>query len=277
MKKVFLLALLFVSTFAIGAEAISSHDSAPAEQSFNQTTMQITDSVMQDIKITEQKIHETNKDLSYVIGATYPQIKGSTLSSAAQSFNQAVAQLTQQQIEQFKKYVIADQPHMKTLPPEIRKNSLNIGYELNIMKVNNQMLASLRLAIEGYQAGRAHPYHKYDVLNFNLMTGKLITLDELFKPNSKYLTFISNFCRQKLGEKLQDKWMLNDGTKPIGKNFKIWNLDANGLRFTFEEYQVAPYVEGSQEVVIPFVELKDLLAPTAPFFACTTNPKQCGV
>ena len=47
--------------------------------------------------------------------------------------------------------------------------------------------------------------------------------------------------------------MFSDGAKPTPENYAVWNVSADGLVITFNEYQVAAYAAGPQEVVIPFV------------------------
>ena len=58
--------------------------------------------------------------------------------------------------------------------------------------------------------------------------------------------------------------MFSDGAKPTPENYAVWNISAEGLVITFNEYQVAAYAAGPQEVVIPFAALKDILDPQGP-------------
>jgi hypothetical protein len=74
----------------------------------------------------------------------------------------------------------------------------------------------------------------------------------------------ATFSHKKLSDTLQDKWMISEGTKPEANNFRNWNLEEDGILITFEEYQVAPYVYGAQEVEIPYSVLKSYLSANAP-------------
>lgn len=216
--------------------------------------------ISENLKLTPKIEHEEDKQIPFSIDANYPQLTGKTLSPAAQQFNKVVSEMTHKEIEQFKKYVKVDMPHMNTLPDELKNNTLHIDYDVDFIKPGDQAIISLRLSIEGFQAGRAHPYHNHRVLNFDLGTGKVLSLNDLFKPRSNYLNLLSRFSVKKLNTKLQDKFMIAEGTKPIEKNFQNWNLEPDGIVITFDEYQVAPYSYGPQEVEIPFETLKAFMS-----------------
>jgi hypothetical protein len=105
----------------------------------------------------------------------------------------------------------------------------------------------------------------------------VLTLNDLFKPKTKYLAVIANVAKQKLNEQLADKWMIAEGTQPLAKNFKNWNLENDGILITFDEYQVAPYANGAQEVEIPYADLKTMLSPRSVIYSCAQDPKSCSI
>jgi hypothetical protein len=218
---------------------------------------------------------EEDEKLPYTMTYGYPQITGENLSTSAQKFNRLVEERVNASVQQFKNYVKADMPHMQTLPDSLKHNSFQMTYTVDVLKPGKQVLISLRLSIEGMQAGRAHPYHKHQTLNFDLSTGKELTLKDLFKPRVKYLNVLSKYASTELNKKLQDKWMIKEGTAPIAKNYDLWNVKKNGILVTFEEYQVAPYAYGSQDIEIPFSVLKNLIALNSPIAVCVKEPDGC--
>lgn len=256
MKKIILLVFLFLTTPVLFAQTMPDAFGSIAVPRENQPLY-----ITNDLRITPKMEHEENKEQKYTIEITYPQLEGDNLSQNDQLFNKTMAEIAHQEAEQFKKYVTADMPHMQTLPEQVQKNTFNLDYDLDIVKPSeNNYIVSVRLAIEGLQAGRAHPYHTHRVLNFDLSTGKVIELEDLFKKNSKYLNVIADYCNKTLNEKLEDKMFIAEGTKPIAKNYKNWNLENDGILITFDEYQVAPYSHGAQEVNISFEVLKHILS-----------------
>lgn len=249
--------------------ANGASDSTPSD------TEQDAVSIDSNLKLVPKSEHEENAQLHYTIDVIYPQIQGQDISANAQRFNKIVDDIAHQEVSQFKKYVTADAAHMQTLPEEVRKNTFNMDYAIDVVQPNNKSIISVRLAIEGFQAGRAHPYHTYRVVNFDLATGKELTLSELFKSHSNFLNVIAKYCQQTLSKTLEDKWMIAEGTKPLAKNFKNWNLQSDSILITFDEYQVAPYVNGAQEVEIPYSVLKNIISSQGSIYPCIKQARGC--
>ncbi|MCD6039227.1 MAG: pdaC 2 [Gammaproteobacteria bacterium] len=215
------------------------------------------------LKVISRTQNEENHLLNYTLNSTYPQIIGTPLPIAAQNFNKKINNMVKAEIEQFKNNVKQDFPHIQTLPQDVRKNTLQIDYDVDVIHPEHLSLVSVRLNIEGMQAGRAHPFHLYRVLNFDLTHNKELVLNDLFKPKTNYLHALSNYSNKKLNSSLKDKWMIAKGTKANQANYKNWNIQADSILITFDEYQVAPYSNGPQEVEIPFGELKNIFSPQA--------------
>jgi len=235
-------------------------------------------SINKNMVISSKSQEENNLELKADIKASYPQITGQKLSSYAVQFNQRVLSTVNNEIQQFKKYVKNDLPHMKTLPKELQTNYLNIDYDVDVIHPNHHTAVMVRFNIEGMQAGRAHPYHIHSVLNYDLDTGKTLSLADLFKRNTPYLKLIAELSQQQLLKKLSDKSMadmVKQGTQATPKNFRNWNMQNDTLLITFDEYQVAPYVNGSQEVEIPYSALKKMIAPHAVISPCINHPEGC--
>jgi hypothetical protein len=50
-------------------------------------------------------------------------------------------------------------------------------------------------------------------------------------------------------------------------------ITSQGLKFTFDPYQVASYAEGPQEVVVPYRALKGLIGARSPITLLAESPK----
>lgn len=228
-----------------------------------------------ELKVISQKTQEENKEKFYKMDIDLPQLEGNTLSAKEKLFNKLVQDKAQTKIDQFKQYVNQDLVHANTLPDNLRQNTLHIDYDIDVINPNHKIIISVRLTAEGMLAGHAHPYHNLEVMTYNLSDGKLVTLKELFKRDQHYLKFIADYSRKELEKKLQDKWMIGEGTKPLAKNFQNWNLESDDLLITFNEYQVAPYYEGMKEVTIPYSAMKTILNPKGLINDCVN--KSCGL
>lgn len=268
MKKIFFLATTLLATnFAIANPAPITTVVNPATADTEIEAVIINS----HLKVISKTTNEENQALNYTLNATYPQIVGTPLSPAAENFNQHITNMVTAEVEQFKNSVKHDLPHMKTLPEDVRHNTLSIDYDVDVIHPNPLSLVSIRLNIEGMQAGRAHPFHVYRVLNFDLSHNKELALSDLFKPKANYLQSLSKYSSQKLTASLKDKWMIASGAKANPANFKNWNIQADSILITFDEYQVAPYTNGPQEVEIPFSELKNIFSPNALIISEATD------
>lgn len=125
--------------------------------------------------------------------------------------------------------------------------------------------------IERYvNMGGAHGLETRNYYNFDLKTGKLITENDLFKPNFK--SGLSELIKKRIVEQskeekedkntepiisIEDTDFWTDSIKPNG-NFYITD---EGINYVFNPYEIAPYYMGETEVTIPFSRLKGFLKP----------------
>ncbi len=274
MKKRVVIAILslFLSSYVFAEEGnLSDAAATPLPEKKAEETIKLTN----NYEIVSVQNHEEDKQLPFTIDVNYPQISGENLSANAQEFNRLVKEQVQQSAQLFKNYVKADMPHMKTLPDSVKQNSFHLDYDVDVIKPAKHIIISVRLTIEGMQAGRAHPYHQHQVLNFDLTQNKELALKDVFKARANYLKVIASYANKKLNEKLQDKWMINDGTAPVEKNYQLWNLESDDILITFDEYQVAPYADGVQEVEIPYSVLSAVISAKSPIASCVKEANDC--
>ena len=156
-----------------------------------------------------------------------------------------------------------------------KKNNLYLDYAASVITSGDHHLISLRFSIQSYIAGMAHPTHHHRVINYDLDAGDVIELNDLFQANVDYLNVISHYVSQVLSRHLSNQAMLTIGIAPQAENFKNWNIKPNGILFTFDEYQVAPYAEGMQTVLVPYAILKPLMSADSPLLNCVRHPKRC--
>jgi hypothetical protein len=119
----------------------------------------------------------------------------------------------------------------------------------------------LTFYIESYDfTGGAHGLQTRDYTVVNLLTGKPITLNEIFSGD--YKTALTNILNKKLrkihninaDEKLTENGFFVESIKPT-KNFYI---TSNGIGFFYNHYEIAPYSDGPDDIFIPFTDLKTL-------------------
>jgi hypothetical protein len=128
----------------------------------------------------------------------------------------------------------------------------------------NGELFSITVNGSDYFYGAAHPSGSSQSLVFDLSTGGIINLKDLFKANfEKKLAKIAekNFIR----ENGKDGWDFTpgNGSFPLPNHFLV---GSKGLNFAFGQYEIGPYAAGMPSFFIPFEQLKQLIPPTSKLF-----------
>lgn len=101
-----------------------------------------------------------------------------------------------------------------------------------------------------------------------------VTLPDLFGQKVDY-KLISDLCQLKLYQSLQagDTKFVNGGTEAAEDSFACYSIGPDGITFTFQQYQVAPYSEGMPSVTLTWGELNPLIKPSSPVYAIAQKAK----
>ena len=209
--------------------------------------------LFQQVALTAIPSEEDSQSPVYKITTQTPSLTGSD-DARVKNFNAETIALVTKAVADFKQNVAG-----MNLPLVSEGSSFDVQYKLLSPPGN---IFSLKFDMEGYVSGAAHPYHASQTVNYNLEQGTDLTLAGLFLPNSAYLQTISTYCAAQL--KARDIGFdagFTQGADPTPDNYRNWNITADGLLITFDEYQVAAYAAGPQTVTIPYSELKMLIDP----------------
>lgn len=208
------------------------------------------------IRFTKRQIREVNRRLRYTIKAAYPQALGGDARFI--KLNQELKSLALKGVADFKKDFAV---------PEQRGPS-GSTYDLSYsLELATNHLVSFTFYVDPYYEGAAHPLHLSFTFNYDLDTGHELKLADLFRPHSSYLKPISDYAISDLSKQLADDLDLDwikRGAGPEADNYKSWAITREGLKVTFDPYQVASYAAGPHEVVIPFRVLRSIIEPNGP-------------
>jgi hypothetical protein len=206
--------------------------------------------------LSMKEIQEVNQEPNYEIKAHFPFLEGA---EGEDQFQNTVTKIIQPEIELFK----------QDLQAWREAEDLNISNSLSTLTIDYSVLnaskgnLSIFFNISVYYAGAAHPNSYGQVINFDLPDGKVLELSDLFMPDADYLGAISTYCREDLRQK--GHLDFEEGTARLQDNFRNWNiLGQEGLRISFDPYQVAPYAAGPQTVTIPYRVLKGMISSDGP-------------
>jgi len=225
------------------------------------------------VEIVAKQIKEKNKKLKYEIAAAYPQLNGSD-DPNYEKFNQTIRALISRKVSDFRRDMTAtaaEEPGADESPvvAESPGSDITIWYEVRLAKDD---LVGIEFTVSGYQAGAAHPNSYTEVVNFDLKNGKQLKLGDVFVPGAKYVQALSTYCIQDLKKQakeqgddalLDDDWIKRGAGAEL-TNYDNWTITKQGLRITFDPYQVAAYAAGPQSVVVPYASLKEIIKPDGP-------------
>lgn len=154
-----------------------------------------------------------------------------------------------------------DQPSSRTyFPPWSYSISARVLF-------NADGILSLRYEDFSFEGG-AHPNTVYQNASYVRTTGSVVTLDDILKPGSREklnaigLAAFRHDHGIAPGESLQQAgYFVDASTFKLNTNFMVTKA---GLLFQFNQYEIAPYYFGAQQVLIPYGDLKGILVPNSP-------------
>jgi hypothetical protein len=199
--------------------------------------------------------HETGITPAYTLDAKIPALQGSD-DPRVTNFNNEMTQLTQEEIVRFKDNVRVTHPL-----PGSSGSFFDQSYTL--LSPPGDLL-SLKFEIMIYIEGAAHPGTHSRTVTYDMQAGADVRLEQLFRPGSDYLETIANYCIAQLETRDIGFEAFSSGAQPVPENYGSWNITPDGLLITFDEYQVAAYAAGPQEVVVPYAELQSVIDPHGP-------------
>jgi hypothetical protein len=210
----------------------------------------------QQVTLTSVDYEESGTGPNYTLTTHTPALTGSD-DSRLTNFNQQMTAIVQAEVDSFKQNLL-----MLPVEPIANGSFLEVNFE-QVSPAGN--LTSLKFRVNFYSDGAAHPGSYSHTATYDLQAGSFLTLDRLFTPGADYLTAISDYCiAELLSRDIAFDPAMITGADPDVVNYQNWNITADGLLITFDEYQVAAYAAGPQLVTIPYGELQSIINPDGP-------------
>ncbi len=132
----------------------------------------------------------------------------------------------------------------------------------------------LEFSVTSYTGG-AHPMSVTDYSNYDLIDGHRLALGDLFIAGyeSELNKQAEPYFRKARDIAPTDSlaaagFWFSDGTFEVNDNFLI---SADGLTFTFNPYEVAPYAMGPTTFTVPYSALTGIIDPNGPLAPFVTN------
>ncbi|MCE1252929.1 MAG: DUF3298 and DUF4163 domain-containing protein [Anaerolineae bacterium] len=193
-------------------------------------------------------LQDKSESPAYDLDVTYPYMQGD--GAQVDPFNQAIEKFINTSVSSFKN----DMAQGGDVPVTDSRSSYQVQYTTPLV---SGRVVSVLFQTYFYYAGAAHPNSFYTSFNYDLKEHRMLELKDLFMPGSDYLGAISSYSNTVLSSLLGDAFFA-EGAQAKEENYKTWNLELDGLLFTFDPYQVGPYAAGAQKVNIPVSALESL-------------------
>ena len=211
--------------------------------------------ISQQVTLVSNSSEETNQTPPFTIKVQVPQLDGSDDPRLA-AFNSQMNELIAKEVDTWR------QSFLQNTAPIVTNGSFLEVTPTLISQVAD--LWSFKIDFHFYSDGAAHPGTYSITFNYDLAQGRKLELGELFLPNSNYLEVIANYCKAELSQQPFFEGPFAEGANPTPENYRNWNITADGLMITFNEYQVAPYAAGPQVVQVPIEQLLQVADPNGP-------------
>lgn len=135
-----------------------------------------------------------------------------------------------------------------------------LGFELFIgssLVTNDNNILCISIGQSTYDFGTAHPFSSSNYYNFDIRTGKQISLDDLLIQN--YETTLNKIAEEKFVETNGPQgWDFEQGKFKLNRDFAI---TPGGLLFSYDRYEIGCYANGAPQVFISYKDIDNLIKP----------------
>ncbi|MCX7709277.1 MAG: DUF3298 and DUF4163 domain-containing protein [Clostridia bacterium] len=189
---------------------------------------------------------------AYGMHIDYPVAIGMKNSAVQKKINDAILHLVNQLIYDQTNQLISVQGYPQPLKLTVR----------GFYEIKNNQRDVLSLSIGNYTMAypAAHGLTVVKSLTFDITTGKIYQLPELFKPGSDYVKVLSDLIAQQI--KTRDLHTL-DEFKGIRPDQDFYIADKI-LVIYFQTYEITAYVYGLPEFPITVYQIEDIIASGSP-------------
>lgn len=141
----------------------------------------------------------------------------------------------------------------------LEKTSYEDGFDVEINTIVNSIyknFISIEIYSYSYYYETAHPNSHTTIINIDLNTGKRVSFEDLIKSESmNALVATSKPIFEAMHGGEEEGWFIFDEFD-LPHNFAI---EANGLYFHYNAYEIGSYAQGAPSVLIPYSKIKGML------------------
>lgn len=136
------------------------------------------------------------------------------------------------------------------------------------LTTNDGRTVQVDIPLSDYYEGAAHPTNVDNTVVLVAATGAPVTLDQLFTDREAALRAFAPLVRKQVQSDGYEV-TADEGLAPTTANWSAWQTDADGMTFTFQDYQLG--MHGMPQVTIPWKTVTPLLTPYAKALLAPTS------
>ncbi|MDO8617787.1 MAG: DUF4163 domain-containing protein [Candidatus Uhrbacteria bacterium] len=185
----------------------------------------------------------------------------------APSVAEAVAAYAKQCSKELKERIALEIPTYKH-PPYYHHSWFHILK--TSVSLNEKNLLSLRFDLQN-EFGGAHPIYWTSVLSFDVKTGKILTFDDLFKPDQlqnffryeKQALLDQNPFQRSLFSGFEEALKKNEPLIP-GMHINTFYLTPKSMMSVYQDYEITGHGNGIPHVEMPYAKLRSFVYVDGP-------------
>lgn len=137
----------------------------------------------------------------------------------------------------------------------------SVSQTYQVMRSDTRILSILEDYYE--YAGGAHPSYYISGINFDAVTGKRLTLEDIAVNPEEFqqqaLAYVLDYLKN--SDVGQEDGFYDDYESIIQETYSntSWYFTAAGITFVYNPYEIAPYAAGNFEITLPAAEFEPLL------------------
>ena len=242
-------------TTASNVQTISNETALDSIENF----LQPTEKISVEKKMTADVI---KKSTALEISGTFPQFTATHHSQAIRALNAYIQESVSSEYANFITQNLLDEhgaPIAQTTNDPDEQTMMESSFEIESLSSG---FSSIFIHYYWFMTGAQHPNAFDRTLNYDLAENRAIKLSDLFLQDSGYVKIVSRIAHTALAQRLNNNGsaFFEDGATPTEENFANFFIKDGQLVIHFSLYQVAPYSEGPQDVVIPRSAVKNILS-----------------
>jgi hypothetical protein len=199
---------------------------------------------------------DTGKAGEYIINAQYPELAHYERENIRRLYNTQVKEMLESSVASFRTFIGGSWNNNSDATEDTPNDTIaELKIDYSIVH-NSRLIISVVFHFEQFELITRKRLHYNRVLNFNLIRGETMSIEDLIAADTSLLNRLSDIAFHKLKDMPDaDTVWIRNGTEPILENFHNFIFMPDSGSVIFDVFQVAPSDVGSVYLKFAWKEL----------------------